>query len=55
MLNGDAHHSLKWEVEQRIGRCRQSKRTHLLPQAVLTWSRTPQSISEAAKFVHPLK
>ncbi len=22
MLNGDAHHSLSWEVELRIGRCR---------------------------------
>jgi len=22
MLNGDAHHSLLWEVELRIGRCR---------------------------------
>jgi hypothetical protein len=22
MLNGDAHHSLAWEVELRIGRCR---------------------------------
>ena len=21
MLNGDAHHSLVWEVEPRIGRC----------------------------------
>ena len=43
MLNGDAHHSLTWEVELRIGRCRFSK------------TRSPQSITEAAKFVHPFQ
>ncbi len=39
MLNGDAHHSLTWEVELRIGRCRFSK------------TRSPQSITEAAKVL----
>ena len=42
MLNGDAHHSLSWEVELRIGRCRFSK------------TRSPQSITEAAPVCSPV-
>jgi hypothetical protein len=41
MLNGDAHHSLSWEVELRISRCRFIKDS------------IAQSITEATKFVHP--
>jgi hypothetical protein len=43
MLNGDAHHSLLWEVELRIW-----------PLSILSKTRSSQSITEAAKFVHPL-
>jgi hypothetical protein len=38
MLNGDAHHSLSWEVELRIGRCRFVKRTRAIAgDADLVW------------------
>jgi len=39
MLNGDAHHSLTWEVELRIGRCSYQ-------------AKSPQSIAEAALVSH---
>ena len=53
MLNGDAHHSLTWEVELRIGRCRVFKDSNALRIAECLSFEHPFSVYASRAFKQP--